>query len=43
MNNDVQNFTEGKINPNGNVLIEISLTIVFLSIIVFSCLVLFGS
>jgi len=43
MNNDVQNFTEGKINPNGNALIEISLTIVFVLIIIFSFFVIIGS
>jgi hypothetical protein len=42
MNNDVQNFTQDKMNSNGNLLLEISMTIIFVSIIIFSCLVLFG-
>ena len=43
MNSDVQNFTQDKVNSNGNLLIEISMTIMFVSIIIFSCMVLFGS
>jgi hypothetical protein len=43
MNNDVQNFTPGKVNSNSTLIIEISMIIVFASIIVFSCFVLFGS
>jgi hypothetical protein len=42
MNNDVQNLTQGKMNSNGNLLMEVSMTIIFISIIIFSCLVLFG-
>jgi hypothetical protein len=43
MNNDVQNLTQNKMKSNGNLLMEISMTIIFISIIIFSCLVLFGS
>lgn len=42
MNNDVQNLTQDKMNSNGNLFIEISMTIVFVSIIIFSCFVLFS-
>jgi hypothetical protein len=42
MTNDVQNFTQDNLNSNGNLLLEISMTIVFICIIVFSCFVLFG-
>jgi hypothetical protein len=43
MNNDIQNLAQGNMNSNGNLLIEISMTIVFVSIIIFSCMVLFGA
>jgi hypothetical protein len=43
MNNDIQNLAHDKVNSNANTFIEISLTVVFVSIIIFSCLVLFGS
>jgi hypothetical protein len=42
MNNNVQNLAQNKMNPNGNLLMEISMTIIFVSIIIFSCIVLFG-
>jgi hypothetical protein len=42
MNNDVQNLTQDKMNSNGNLFMEISMTIIFVSIIIFSCVVLFG-
>ena len=42
MNNDIQNITQDKMNSNGNLLMEVSMTIIFVSIIIFSCLVLFG-
>lgn len=41
MNNNMQNSTTEK--ENSNPFIEVSLTIVFVSIIVFTCLVLFGA
>lgn len=43
MGNSIQNFTQRKANSNTYLFIEISMTIVFVSIIIFSCLVLFGS
>ncbi len=43
MNEDIQNLTQNKINSDGNLSIEISMAIIFISIIIFSCLVLFGS
>ena len=43
MNNDYQNFAREKVNPDTNTLIEISMTAVFITIIIFSCLVIFGS
>jgi hypothetical protein len=41
MSENIQNLTKDK--KNSNVLIEISLALVFVSIIIFSCLVLLGS
>jgi hypothetical protein len=43
MNYNVQNFNRDKMNANRNLLIEVSFTILFVSIIIFSCVVLFGS
>jgi hypothetical protein len=43
MSNDIQNLAQDNMNSNGNLLIEISMTIVFVSIIIFSCIVLFGA
>ena len=43
MNRNVQNITRENTNSNGDLFIEISMTVVFISIIIFSCLVLFGS
>jgi len=42
MDNEVQNFTQAKSSSGENLIIEILMTIVFVSIIVFSCIVLFG-
>gem|GEM_PF-2161239 len=44
MNNNVQNFVHKvNLNTNANTIIEVSMTVVFVAIIIFSCLVLFGS
>jgi len=43
MNNDYQNFAREKVNSDTNTLIEMSMTAVFIAIIIFSCLVIFGS
>ena len=43
MGENAQNLTNHKVNSNSNTIIEISLVAAFVLIIIFSCLVLFGS
>jgi hypothetical protein len=42
MNNNIQNFTDGRERARINLYIEVSLITLFVSIIVFSALVLIG-
>ena len=42
MSANVQNFTHDNTNSNGNLFLEISMTVIFVSIIIVSCLILLG-
>jgi hypothetical protein len=42
MNYTTQDFSNGSKNPNGNIVREVTMVVVFVAIIVFSALVLLG-
>jgi hypothetical protein len=43
MSSDIQNFTNDKSDSDSNLFVEIILTVTFVTIIILSALVLFGS